>query len=222
MVKRKKSGGGFQPTARQEPEKRGYKTIFEKVVEKANGEEKTLMWYQTTLGNISSDFKIIPGERRDENDIKENQDENVLRQIPLPGHLYFFKYEAKMKWLPYYDKFPLVYVFKTFGNDHFYGANLHYVSPKHRIKVINLLNNNIVDVPKGIIHKYINDHVKSLFLDLASIEWETSILLPVEDFVTTKGSGKIPYKRTDVWKENDKNISDRIKGQRVYKRYPDE
>lgn len=222
MPKKKKSGGGFQPTVREKINTKGYKTIFEKIVEKANGEERSLSWYQTTLGNITSDIKILSDEHRDDSDQKEFQDENVMRHYVLPGHLYFFRYEAKMRWLPYYDRFPLVYVLKSIGEDHFYGANLHYVNPKNRVKVINSLNDGLVDIPKTIIHKYINDHVKSLFLDLASVEWETSILLPVEDFVTTRGSGKIPYKRTDVWKENDRNFNDRIKGKRIIKKYTDE
>ena len=43
----------------------------------------------------------------------EDQDANELRRYPVQGHLYMFEYKAKMSYLKYYDKFPLVYVIKA-------------------------------------------------------------------------------------------------------------
>ena len=99
--------------------------------------------------------------------------------------------------------------------EEFYGANLHYIKPKERVKVIQKLERGLIDMPRSIVHKYIKNHCKSLFLDLAINEWETSIFLPVEDFVITKGSGKIPYDR-ELGKKPPK---DRIKAQRIIKGY---
>ena len=214
---------GFNPTPRKVDTSKGYTTLFERVSEATGGEKKGLSWYKQTVNTLASQFKkepekLIREERKDLLDEEEFEDENMLRRRAIMGHLYFFEYEAKMKYLPYYDKFPLVYVLKSTG-DYIIGANLHYIEPKKRIPIINKLKQGKIDIPKVCVHKYINDHVKSLFVDLASLEWETSILLPVEDFVTTSGSGKISYNRQLVWNETNEKYTDRLKGQRVIKGY---
>lgn len=196
-----------------------YQTIFEKVSAATNGEKKPMSWYKDKVKSLASTYetepdKVIREEKRDKSD--DSQDENILRKSVKDGHLYFFEYQAKSKWLPYYDKFPLVYIIKGMGEE-FYGANLHYIKPKERVKVIQKLERGLIDMPRSIVHKYIKNHCKSLFLDLAINEWETSIFLPVEDFVITKGSGKIPYDRELVWEET--NSKDRIKAQRIIKGY---
>lgn len=213
MARRKAKGfGGTQNK---------YETIFEKVSKASEGEKKSLSWYKMQVKTLAATYKtdqdkLIRKEKRDKFD--DTQDENLLRKTVKDGHLYFFEYQAKSKWLPYYDKFPLVYVLKDLG-DEFYGVNLHYLKPKARVKVIQKLERGLIDVPRVIIHKYIKNHCKSLFLDLAINEWETSIFLPVEDFVITKGSGKIPYDRELVWEEIESKDQDRIKAQRVIKGY---
>lgn len=198
-----------------------YITIFEKISEATEGEKKSLTWYKDAVKSLASTYKtdqdkLLKKERRDRYD--EVQDENILRRTVKDGHLYFFEYQAKTKWLPYYDKFPLVYVIKDLG-DAFYGANLHYLKPKKRVKVIQKLERGLIDMPRIIVHKYIKEHCKSLFLDLAIGEWETSIFLPVEDFVITKGSGKFPYDRELVWEDIESKDQDRIKAQRIIKGY---
>jgi hypothetical protein len=221
--KTRSAGMGFNPTPKKIDTSKGYVTLFEKVTEKTNGEKHGLSWYKQTVNTIAAQFKkeperLIKDERRDSKDLEDYQDENILRRRAVMGHLYFFEYEARMKYLPYYDKFPLVYVLRS-TSDHIIGANLHYIEPKKRIPIINKLKDGRIDIPKHCIHKYINDHVKSLFVDLASAEWETCILLPVEDFVTTKNSGKIPYDRELVWKETNEKYQDKLKGERIIKGY---
>jgi len=203
------------------PEKNKYETIFEKVSKATKGEQKTLTWYKDKVRSLAGEYKKEPDklQKKEKQDSKEEtQDENILRKTVRVGHLYFFEYKAKMKYLPYYDQFPLVYVLKIDG-DAFYGANLHYLKPKKRVKVIQKLERGLIDMPRGIIHKYINGHCKSLFLDLAISEWQTSILLPVEDFVRTRGSGKVPYDRDLVWEEIEEKESDRVKATRIIKGY---
>jgi len=217
------SGVGFNPTARKVDTSKGYVTLFEKIIEASDGEKKGLSWYKQTVNRLASEYKkepekIIKDERKDKLDEEKFEDVNMLRRRAIMGHLYFFEYEAKMKYLPYYDRFPLVYVLRSTG-DHIIGANLHYIEPKKRIPIINKLKQGKIEIPKVCIHKYINDHVKSLFVDLASLEWETCILLPVEDFVTTSGSGKMPYNRQLVWNETNDKYTDKLKAQRVVKGY---
>lgn len=215
-------GGNFSPKVREKPNDSGYQTIFEQIVQDADGKEQSYNWYRNKLRSMSNEYKVINDEQKDRADPEEQQDTNVLRTFPLEGHLYFFEYQAKTKWLPYYDTFPLVYLIKRNPDDTFWGANLHYVSPKKRIYIINSLKKNTVNIPRNIIHKYINKNVTSFFLDLAADEWETAILLPVENFVNTKGTGKLPYDKNDVWKEIDKSFNDKIKGERIIKGYNSE
>ena len=196
-----------------------YKTIFEKIKDKAAGEQRSLSWYKNTLHSLTGDYttdNMITAEKRDSQD--SEQDNNVLRTTVRQGHLYFFEYKAKTRWLPYYDKFPLGYVFKR-DADGFYAANFHYLGYKSRVKAMQKLERGLIDIPRVIVHKYLSDYVESLYLDLAPEEWETSVLLPVEDFVLTKGNGRIPYDRELVWEEIKQNESEKIKAKAVIKEY---
>ena len=208
---------GFKKAAKKE----GYQTIYEKVKEKTEGEAKSLTWYRSTLKTLSTSVKTEPSrmneqEKYDSISALVNQDQNVNRRRVFPGHLYLFDYKAETQDLPYYDKYPLVYVFQVSGGE-FYGANLHYLHPKKRLIVINKLEKGQIDIPKVIIHKYLYKRCKSLFLDLAKQEWVTASALPVEDFVLMKGGGKIEYPKEYVWEEIDQYWNDRIKGTRIVK-----
>ncbi len=198
-----------------------YKTLFEKVTEKTGGERKSFAWYKNTFQTLAASYqntpeRILSEERRDA--MSDNQDGNKLRTTVRQGHLYYFEYKAKMKYLPYYDKFPLAYVFGRDGES-FYAANLHYIRPKLRVKIVQKLERGLIDIPRQIVHKYLNDYVESLFLDLVKDEWDTTVLLPLEDFVITKGSGKLPYDREYVWEEMKLNENNRIKAKVVVKDY---
>lgn len=205
----------------KEANKENYKTIFEKVKEMTNGEAKSLSWYKSSLKSVSDKYttensRMTIEQKLDSIDALVYQDENVLRRRVFPGHLYFFEYQAETESLPYYDKYPLVYVLNVSGTE-FYGANLHYLKPKRRQIIIKKLEQGLIDIPKKIIHKYLNKRCKSLFLDLAKQEWETSIVLPVEDFVLMKGGGRIEYPKEYVWEEMEQYWNDRIKGSRIIK-----
>jgi hypothetical protein len=209
---------GFKEIQRNSVVKsKGYKTLFEKITEKTGGEKKSLSWYMSQVKEESSRYKkdskkLIRDEKKDTND------ENVLRRYTVAGHLYMFEYKAKSRWLPYYDKFPLVYVMKSNGGE-FWGANLHYMNPKRRIIAIKKLMEGRVDMPKACFHKYLGDHVNGFYLDLAAVEWDTAILLPVEDFVRNVKGSVFPYERELVWEETNENLYDRIKGRRVIQGY---
>lgn len=201
--------------------KRNYKTIFEKVKEKTGGEEQSWQWYRQTVKNMALDFKqnpdhLIRDEKKDKND--DEQDENRLRRFPKQGRLFIFEYKAKMKYLPYYDTFPLAYVLHA-TPEYFIAANLHYIHPKKRILVIQKLHEGRIDIPRICIHKYILDHVDGFLLDLASAEWETAVALPIEHFVKNVGGALMPYKSSDVWEETNRHYSDKIKAKRIIKGY---
>ena len=208
-------------TVNQDP---GYKTLFERVSAATGGEKKSLAWYRNTVKQESSAYKknfkkYILNEKNDRVGAVEEQDANELRRYTVQGHMYMFEYKAKMRHLPYYDRFPLVYVIKTVGKSEFWGANLHYLSPKKRIIATRKLMQGRIDIPKKCFHKYLQAHVEDLYLDLASAEWDTAILLPTEDFVRDLNGMMFPIDKELVWKDTDESFYDKIRGQRMIKGY---
>jgi len=192
-------------------------TLFEKVSNAAGGEKKSLAWYRSAVKQAASSYKKdLSKFVRDER--QSNEDENTLRRFAKEGHLFMFEYKAKMKYLPYYDKNPLVYVVKASPTE-FFGANLHYMNPKKRIQAVQKLMKGRIDIPKVCFHKYLQNHVDGLLLDLAADEWDTAILLPTEDFVKNIGSTQFPYDKELVWEETAESFYDKIKGSRVIKGY---
>jgi len=190
-------------------------TLFEKVSNAARGEKKSLAWYRSAVKQAASSTTDLS---KFVETTTSNEDENTLRRFAKEGHLFMFEYKAKMKYLPYYDKNPLVYVVKASPTE-FFGANLHYMNPKKRITAVQKLMKGRIDIPKICFHKYLQNHVDGLLLDLAADEWDTAILLPNEDFVKNIGSTQFPYDKELVWEETAESFYDKIKGNRVIKGY---
>lgn len=214
---------GFAQEKKSKKTKSNYKTIFERVEEKTGGEEKTWQWYRQTVKTMALDIKQNPDhlqrdEKKDRYDSEDSQDINRLRRFPKQGRLFIFEYKAKMKYLPYYDQFPLAYILHA-TPEYFIGANLHYLHPKKRPLVIQKLHDGRIDIPRICIHKYILDHVDGFLLDLASAEWDSAIALPIENFVKNKSGVLMPYKSSDVWAETNEKFGDRIKAKRIVKGY---
>ena len=207
-------------TVNQDP---GYKSLFERVTAKTGGEKKSLAWYRSAVKAEASAYKknfkkYILDERGDKTGLAKEQDANELRKYSVMGHMYMFEYKAKMRWLPYYDRFPLVYVIKS-NKSEFWGANLHYLSPKKRIIATKKLMQGRIDIPKKCFHKYLHAHVDGLYLDLAASEWDTAILLPTADFVRDLNGMVFPISQETVWEETDEAFYDKIRGHRNIKGY---
>ena len=123
----------------------------------------------------------------------------------VPGKLYFYMYDAKHKdTLPYWDKFPLVFPFRTV-KDGFYGLNMHYLPYEYRIKILNKLididlskytNNKKLALSWDLIssssklkplqpcvHMYLYNHLQSGLKQIYPKDWATCMLLPVQQFV---------------------------------------
>ena len=208
-------------TVNQDP---GYKTLFERVSAATGGEKKSLSWYRAAVKSEASRYKknfnkYILDEKKDRVGAAKEQDSNELRRYAVAGHLYMFEYKAKMRWLPYYDRFPLVYVIKAAGKNEFWGANLHYLSPKKRIIATKKLMQGRIDLPKKCFHKYLSAHVEGLYLDLVLTEWDTAILLPTEDYVKDLNGTIFPIDKEIVWEETDEAFYDKIRGSRLVKGY---
>jgi hypothetical protein len=132
------------------------------------------------------------------------QDGN-LKDKSMIGRMYFYFYDPKTKdMLPYYDRFPLVIPIERY-QDGFLGLNLHYISPRQRVilldKLSHYLNNHKYDETTRIrlsydhlrnastiyecipcVKKYLYKQVKSRFLEITADEWDIAALLPTEYF----------------------------------------
>ena len=148
-----------------------------------------------------------------------NTDQLVTRV--LPGHLYMFSYDPKLKKeLPYYDRFPLVFPFSK-TPDGFMGLNMHYLPYQLRIVLLdNLLvyaNNQRYDettrlkyswalidgvskykAAQPCVKRYLSGHVRSQFRQITSSDWATAMLLPVERFIGAE--------KQEVWADSRKMI----------------
>ena len=135
-------------------------------------------------------------------------DKERLKSNTIIGRMYFYYYDPKLKdELPYYDKFPLVIPIERY-HDGFLGLNLHYISPRQRIELLDALsdfaNNSKYDETtklrlswaklknvgrafkaKPCVKRYLFKHVDSRFLEITADEWDIAALLPFQDF---KGS----------------------------------
>jgi len=149
------------------------------------------------------------------------KDRDKLRNKSMMGRMYFYFYDPKLKdSLPYYDRFPLVIPIERY-QDGFLGLNLHYISPKQRVilldKLSNFLNNHKYDettrlrlsydhlrnastIYEGLpcIKKYLYKQVKSRFLEITADEWDIAALIPYEYF---DGATK-----NKVWTDSRKKI----------------
>jgi len=135
----------------------------------------------------------------------------TIQQGPLltnritTGNMYLFAYDPKTKDdLPYYDRFPLVFPFRRV-QDGFYGINMHYLPPLLRAKLMDALydtiNNDNMDETTRLrinyrilqsaakfrffepcVKHYLNNHVKSRFLQVDPTQWDVALFLPLERF----------------------------------------
>jgi len=129
------------------------------------------------------------------------------------GRMYHFFYDPKFKKeLPYYDKFPLIFMV-GFAEGGFYGINLHYLPPKYRAQLMDALYSIATDkkydentrlrlsynVLKGAskykgfkpcFKHYLSKHVQGKFMEIASTEWDIALFLPTERFAKAS-KGKI-------------------------------
>jgi hypothetical protein len=150
------------------------------------------------------------------------------------GKLYFFIYDAKTKEkMPWWDQFPLIFLLNT--NDartkgkSFMGLNFHYLPYNQRIELLNALKKisksdrltedgktriafstvlKYSQLAKPCIKTYLNDHVRSEFIEVPQEDWEYAMLLGTakvrrEKFVFTRNGGKnvnVPVR--DVWNDS--------------------
>ena len=136
---------------------------------------------------------------------------NILREYehkastPQIGQMYHFRYDPKLKnILPFYDTFPLIFMVGP-AEGGFYGINLHYLPLGARAALMDALyetaNNKKYDsstklrISYDILNKaarfrlfkptfkhYLNDFVRSRFIEIQPSDWDTALFLPTERF----------------------------------------
>lgn len=132
------------------------------------------------------------------------------------GEMLFFSYSAKWaKKLPYWDKYPLIFVVDMAPNG-FYGINLHYLPPILRAQLMNALYTRAYtakdgrekikisyDILKGAtkfrlfkpcFKHYLAGHVQSGLYRVEPNDWDKALMLPLARFQKEK--------QQEVWRKS--------------------
>lgn len=140
------------------------------------------------------------------------------------GKMFHFFYDPKLKKsLPYFDKFPLIFVLEQYS-DGFLGMNLHYLPPLYRARLMDALysvsSDDRLNATKKLqisysllasakkyryfapcVKRYLNSQVRSRFISIPPQEWDIALLMPTERFSKKSKSA--------VWNESKSIINRR-------------
>lgn len=138
------------------------------------------------------------------------------------GGMYSFFYDAKWKdKLPYFDKFPCIFIFNIAG-DRMWGINLHYLDYRTRAILMDELysieNNAKLNKNKKLeltwsklkgftnfalvkptVHCYLFNQLKSRLISIPYEEWNMAAFLPYQTFVDKTGRG---LSAVTVWNDS--------------------
>lgn len=154
-------------------------------------------WFRDTAESVS------PRDVKPDELIKEEK-ASLKRSISI-GKMFLFNYQPKtVSTLPYYDKFPLIFPFDK-DDTGFYGLNMHYLPLPYRAVLMDglysLTSSNIkensslklsYDILSGAsklkyfrpcVKHYLNNQLRSRFLQIPATQWDIALFLPLERFV---------------------------------------
>jgi len=175
--------------------------IYDKILNSPDAPEKKIEarnFFRDAASNISmsdaSPMRMISGNKAD------------LTNRILPGRLYMFTYDPKMKKeLPYYDTFPMVMAIES-DRDSFLGLNFHYLPPQLRANLFDELYNRVVAQDsmsiqtkirvsyqilksasalrffRPCIKRYLYGRVRSRYLYIPPEKWDIALMLPTARF----------------------------------------
>lgn len=175
---------------------------------------KSAVWFEQQAFNLIGADSLTPAEAL-------RGDQRKLKNNIIPGSMYFFMYDAKLKdKLPYYDMFPMVLPFALTDNG-FIGLNLHYLPYDMRIRLLSKLqefSNSKTLSPQAklkfswemlsglskykpaapCVKRYLASNIHSQFRLVPPNDWATACMLPLERFA---GSTKF-----QVWSDSIRKI----------------
>jgi hypothetical protein len=152
-------------------------------------------WYR----NAARDINVTP------NRLMKGNQSKFTRNVE-PGNMLLFNYDPKTKnKLPYYDTFPLIFVVGP-AEGGFFGLNMHYLPLKQRAILMDALYETASDsrydagtrlrinysmlskasrfkLFKPCLKHYLNNQVRSRFMQIDSVEWDIALFLPLQRFV---------------------------------------
>ncbi len=166
-----------------------------------SGSKDTRDWFRTKAASVA---KLSPQTilKHGGRSVKNFQGTDI-------GRMFMFLYDPKFKdELPYYDRFPLIFVVNGDKNG-FLGINLHYLPPVIRAKLMDALystiNNKMFDQTtrlrlsyeilqkstrmrwfKPCVKRYLYSHVRSNIVQVDAEDWDYVALLPLERFAKAK------------------------------------
>lgn len=154
--------------------------------------QESLEWFRINLRGISTSYTQIQRET------------NYVDRVEL-GRMYMYLYDAKYKEkMPYWDYFPCVIPYK-YARNGFYGINLHYIRPAHRVMLLDALYDYLVNedveneerirityemiqfvtqlkYAKPCIKRYLIGHIDSRILEVPIDKWDMMAMLPSQQF----------------------------------------
>lgn len=150
----------------------------------------------------------------------------------MTGKMYTFIYDPVTKdSLPFWDKYPLIFVLER-RRGNIIGINLHYIPPKIRLRIFELmitrastkvlgpntkmtgLLNLVKTIPnhKYMIKQYCPEGMRSKLLEIPGNEWGKAIALPLGSWkIGNKESNKMGPVETSMLKHNISHTRDMIK-----------
>jgi hypothetical protein len=193
--------------------------IFQKIAKEGEraglklGSKESREWFRskaTTVGRVNINAEMQNKARLS----------TVIGKTDI-GRMYHFFYDPKTKeTLPYYDKFPLIFVVERY-DDGFLGINLHYLPPLYRAQLMDALysieiTQNAPDAKKlklsynilksaskfkyfkPCVKRYLFSQVRSRYLYIPETEWDIALTLPTERFSKSN--------KRAVWQDSTKSF----------------
>ena len=192
--------------------------------------ESTLRWYLDQIKTLATRWssqkeegepdtdkvqeelhQTIQQDKLTHEDAEKELQENVIETIStfnpaVIGKMLFYSYDPKLKaTLPYYDTFPLVFLFSVHEGSSI-GMNLHYLPPYERARLMTALyslanstepnpNTKLLMTYKVLkesskyiyfkpcIKKYLHSHIRSRVMVINPLKWNRTLFLPLANFV---------------------------------------
>jgi hypothetical protein len=134
-----------------------------------------------------------------------DQDFKKVRKIQAGSMIHFIYYPKYEKQLPYWDALPLVIPYANSGKS-FIGLNMHYLPPKYRAAVFDVLiklkkkNSKYLPIDGSIrmllsdrvfrqcVKRYLYSFLKSEIVEIALEDWEKVLFLPTHEFQKASAS----------------------------------